>query len=72
MLPIWTFSETCVQCQNLLLFPIDEFLSIIKTQTDLGMGSSNYIRNVMTKALGENKAQSVLGRITPSSSDRPI
>ena len=51
---------------------LDEFLSIIKTQTDLGMGSSNYIRNVMTKALGENKAQSVLGRITPTESDKPI
>ena len=34
---------------------LDEFLAIIKTQTDLGMGSTNYIRNVMTKALGENK-----------------
>ena len=48
------------------------FLAIIKTQTDLGMGSSNYIKNVMTKALGENKAQSVLGRITPTESDKPI
>ena len=26
----------------------------------------------MTKALGEDRAQSVLGRITPSSSERPI
>ena len=51
---------------------LDEFLAIIKTQTDLGMGSTNYIRNVMTKALGENKAQSVLGRITPTESDKPI
>ena len=51
---------------------LDEFLAIIKTQTDLGMGSSNYIRNVITKALGENKAQSVLGRITPTESDKPI
>ena len=51
---------------------LDEFLAIIKTQTDLGMGSSSYIRNVMTKALGENKAQSVLGRITPTESDKPI
>ena len=31
---------------------LDEFLSVIKQQTDLGMGSSNYIKNVMTKALG--------------------
>ena len=34
--------------------------------------STNYIRNVMTKAKGENKAQSVLGRITPTESDKPI
>ena len=34
---------------------LDEFLAIIKTQTDLGMGSSNYIRNVMTKALEKIK-----------------
>ena len=51
---------------------LDEFLAVIKQQTDLGMGSSNYIKNVMTKALGENKAQSVLGRITPTESNKPI
>ena len=51
---------------------LDEFLAIIKEQTSLGLGSDGYIRNVMTKALGNDKAQSVLGRITPVSSDRPI
>ena len=51
---------------------LDEFLAVIKQQPDLGMGSSNYIKNVMTKALGENKAQSVLGRITPTESNKPI
>ena len=51
---------------------LDEFLSIIKEQTSLGLGAGNYIRNVLNKALGEDKAQSVLSRITPSSSDRPI
>ena len=51
---------------------LDEFLAIIKEQTSLGLGAGNYIRNVMTKALGEDRAQSVLGRITPSSSERPI
>ena len=51
---------------------LDEFLAIIKEQTGLGLGAGNYIRNVLTKALGEDKAESVLGRITPSSSDRPI
>ena len=51
---------------------LDEFLAIIKEQTSLGLGAGNYIRNVMTRALGEDKAQSVLSRITPSSTDRPI
>ena len=51
---------------------LDEFLAIIKAQTSLGLGAGNYIKNVLTKALGDDKAQSVLSRITPVSSDRPI
>ncbi len=51
---------------------LDEFLAIIKAQTSLGMGAGNYIRNVMNKALGEDKAQSVLSRIAPSTAARPI
>ena len=45
-------------------------LAIIKAQTSLGMGAGNYIRNVMTKALGEDKSQSVLSRIAPSTSSQ--
>jgi len=51
---------------------LDEFLTIIKLQTGLGLGAGNYIKNVLTKALGDDKAQSVLSRITPASSERPI
>ena len=51
---------------------LDEFLEIIKQQTSLGLGAGNYIRNVLNRALGEDKAQSVLSRISPSSTDRPI
>ena len=51
---------------------LDEFLAIIKEQTSLGLGAGNYIRNVMTKALGDERAQSVLSRITPTSTERPI
>ena len=51
---------------------LDEFLVIIKAQTSLGMGRQNYIRNIMVKALGEDKSQSVLSRIAPSTSERPI
>jgi flagellar motor switch protein FliG len=58
--------------QNTVNRVLDEFLAIIKEQTSLGLGAGNYIRNVMTKALGEDRAQSILGRITPSSSERPI
>ena len=43
---------------------LDEFLSIIKAQTSLGIAGDSYIKNVLTKALGEDKAESVLGRIT--------
>ena len=51
---------------------LDEFLTIIKKQTSLGLGAGNYIRNVLNRALGADKAQSVLSRITPASSERPI
>ena len=51
---------------------LDEFLAIIKAQTSLDMGAGNYIRNVMNKALGEDKAQSVLSRISPSQTSKPI
>ena len=58
--------------QDTVNLVLDEFLAIIKAQTSLGMGAGNYIRNVMNKALGEDKAQSVLSRIAPSTSARPI
>ena len=51
---------------------LDEFLETIKKQTGLGLGAGQYIENVLTKALGDDKAQSVLGRITPASSESQI
>ena len=51
---------------------LDEFLAIIKSQTSLGISGGNYIKNVMTKSLGEDKAQTVLGKITPSDSNKAI
>lgn len=51
---------------------LNEFLSIVREQTGLGFGSGNYIKNVFTKALGDDKAESILTRITPSSSEKPI
>jgi flagellar motor switch protein FliG len=51
---------------------LDEFLSIIKAQTSIGLGADSYIRRMLVKALGEDKAGSVLTRITPSSSAKGI
>ena len=51
---------------------LDEFLAIIKEQTSLGLGAGNYIQNVLNKALGQDKAQSILGRITPAESSNAI
>jgi len=51
---------------------LDEFLAIIKSQTSLGISGGNYIKNVLTKSLGEDKAQTVLGKITPSDSNKAI
>ena len=42
--------------QDLVNQVLDEFLAIIKEQTSLGLGAGNYIRNVLTKALGDDKA----------------
>ena len=46
--------------QDMVNAVLDEFLGIIKQQTGLGLGAGNYIKNVLTKALGDDKAQSVL------------
>ena len=51
---------------------LDEFLAIIKEQTSLGLGAGDYIQNVLNKALGQDRAQSILGRITPTESSNAI
>jgi flagellar motor switch protein FliG len=40
-----------------------EFVEAIGEQTSLGMGSDEYIRNMLTKALGADKASGVIDRI---------
>lgn len=51
---------------------LDEFISALGEKSTIGIGANAYIRNVLTDALGQDKAQSVLTRITPKSSERPI
>jgi flagellar motor switch protein FliG len=66
---MYSVAEVDQETVNLVL---DEFLSIIKAQTSIGLGADTYIRRMLIKALGEDKAGSVLTRITPSSSARGI
>ena len=58
--------------QDTVNMVLDEFLQIIKANTALGFGATNYIATVMSKALGNQKAQSVLSKITPQAAQKPI
>lgn len=51
---------------------LDEFLDNLRKQTSVGIGANAYVRKVMTNALGQDRAQSVLSRITNSNKERPI
>lgn len=42
---------------------LEEFVGAVENQTALGVGSDDYIRNVLMRALGEDKAGGVIDRI---------
>jgi flagellar motor switch protein FliG len=66
---MYSVTEVDQRTVNLVL---DEFLAIIKAQSSVGLGADAYIRRMLVKALGEDKAGSVLTRITPTSSAKGI
>ena len=51
---------------------LNEFLDIVKEHTGLGFGTDGYIQNVFQKALGDEKAETILSRITPTEAQKPI
>lgn len=51
---------------------LDEFITELKKQTNLGLGSPDYIEGVLNRALGPERASSVLSRILPSSSSKGL
>lgn len=51
---------------------LDNFVATIKKQTNLGLGTTDYVENVLKRALGEDKASTVLGRILPGSSSKGL
>ena len=44
---------------------LDEFVEMLKNQTSLSLGNSDYVEKVLRRALGDDKANSVLNRIMP-------
>lgn len=51
---------------------LDQFILTVKTQTNLGLGSSDYISNVLNRALGEEKAATVLAKIMPPADNKGL
>ena len=51
---------------------LDDFVSTIKKQSSLGLGSTDYVEKVFKRALGDDKAASVLGRILPGQSTKGL
>ena len=51
---------------------LDEFVATIKKQTSLGLGTGDYVEKVLNRALGADKAATVLGRIMPGSSSKGL
>jgi flagellar motor switch protein FliG len=51
---------------------LDEFVTTIKKQSSLGLGSTDYVEKVFKRALGDDKAASVLGRILPGQSTKGL
>ena len=64
-----SLSDLSQEAVNIVL---DEFVATLKKQTSLGLGSSDYVEKVLKRALGEDKAASVLGRIMPGQGSKGL
>ena len=51
---------------------LDEFIQTAAEQTSLGIGSTDFIRSTLVKALGEEKAGSIIDRIVMGGSTRGL
>jgi len=51
---------------------LDDFVSTLKKQTSLGLGTGDYVEKVMKRALGDDKAASVLSRIMPGQGSKGL
>jgi len=51
---------------------VQEFVSTVSEQTSLGVGNTEYIRKVLIKALGEDRANSIIDRIVMGGTNRGL
>jgi flagellar motor switch protein FliG len=51
---------------------LDEFVATLKKQTSLGLGTGDYVEKVLKRALGVDKASSVLSRIMPGQGSKGL
>ena len=51
---------------------LDEFVDMLKKQTSLSLGTTEYVETVLKRALGPDKAASVLSRIMPGRASRGL
>jgi len=51
---------------------MDHFISEVNNQTSMGIGSEDYIRDMMVNALGEDKATSMIDRILLGSGNKVL
>ncbi len=51
---------------------LDQFVETLKKQTSLSLGTSEYVETVLKRALGPDKAASVLSRIMPNRASRGL
>jgi flagellar motor switch protein FliG len=51
---------------------LDEFMTVVEEQTALGIGSEEYIRNMLVQALGEDKASGMIDRVLMGQSSKGL
>lgn len=51
---------------------LDQFVVTLKKQTSLGLGTGDYVEKVLKRALGDDKASSVLSRIMPGQGSKGL
>jgi len=58
--------------QDAVNFVLDEFVTTLKKQTSLGLGTGDYVEKVFKRALGDDKAASVLSHIMPGQGSKGL